>query len=167
MQICSYCIVGKIYGFERKWKFSTCKGFGLVLNKDKFTPLKCLFFCIVWISWADFGKCNSLLVHLLSTLHNPFLDVCEKGQPNESTESKMLWTINSKFYRYLTEVTRNCDHHVFKKIQTLTVLNTRRKTHTGERKLTNKFTINEKWLALQGKKPRCFLKSVQKIDPQD
>ena len=40
------------------------------------------------------------------------------------------------------------------------VLNTRRKTHTEERKLTNKLTINEKWLALQGKKPRCFLKSV-------
>ena len=58
------------------------------------------------------------------------------------------------------KVTRNCDHHVLEKIQTLTALNTRRKTHTGERKLTNKFTINEKWLALQGKKPRCFLKSV-------
>ena len=38
------------------------------------------------------------------------------------------------------------------------VLNMRRKTHIGERKLINKFTINEKWLTLQGKKTTLLLK---------
>ena len=38
---------------------------GSALNKDKFTPLKWLFFYIVWISWADLGSLRSVLVHLL------------------------------------------------------------------------------------------------------
>ena len=38
---------------------------GSALNKDKFTPLKWLFFCIVWISWADLGSLRSVLVRLL------------------------------------------------------------------------------------------------------
>ena len=56
---------------------------GLVLNRDKLTSLKWLFFRIVWIVWADFGKFSSVLVQLLNPLHDPdYYRVCEKRHTN-------------------------------------------------------------------------------------
>ena len=49
-------------------------------------------------------------------------------------------------YRHETEVTRNCVHHLFKKIQTPTVLNMSTKIRIRKRELTNKLKIN---IALQ------------------
>ena len=73
MQICSCWALGEIEWFAWKWTFpfSVFKMLGLVLNKHKLTPLKWLFFCIVWIVWDDFGKLSSVLVRLLSPLHDP------------------------------------------------------------------------------------------------
>ena len=55
MQVCSR--------WSKRWNERICMEFNncaltfkrseLVLNKDKFTPPKHLFFCIVWISWAE------------------------------------------------------------------------------------------------------------------
>ena len=45
--------------------------------------------------------------------------------------------ITPKFYRHVTEVERNCVNHLFKNIQTPTVLNMSRKIHIRELTLTN------------------------------
>ena len=70
MWICKYAHVAhwvKHKGLPWKWTFalSIFKMPGLVLNKDKLTLLKCLFFCIVWIVWADFGKLSCLALYII------------------------------------------------------------------------------------------------------
>ena len=118
---------------------------GLVLNKDKLTPLKSLFSCIVWIVWADLGKLSSVLVQLLGPLRNLFQDmsVSNANQTNPWKQNALNAPITPKFYRHVTEVKRNCVHHLYKTIQTPTVLNTSRKIYIRERKLTNKLTIKK------------------------
>ena len=77
MQICLRCAMGEIQASAWKWTFalSTFKISGLVLNKDKFIPLKWLFFWSAWIFWADLGKFSSALVYLLGPPHNHFQDM--------------------------------------------------------------------------------------------
>ena len=70
MWICKHAHVAhwvKHKGLPWKWTFalSIFKMPGLVLNKDKLTLLKCLFFCIVWIVWADFGKLSCLALYII------------------------------------------------------------------------------------------------------
>ena len=51
--------------------------------------------------------------------------------------------ITPKFHRHVTEVERNCVNHLFKNIQTLTVLNMSRKMHIRELTLKNKLLRKE------------------------
>ena len=48
-----------------------------------------------------------------------------------------------KFYRYVTEVARNCVYHLFNNIQKPTILNMSRKIHTRKRNIINKLTIKK------------------------
>ena len=142
---------------------------GLVLNKDKLTPLENLcFFCIVWTVLADLGKFSSVLVQLL--LYVIFYKRCLWVTPTKrihwkqnAVSSQIRTPRSPPIYRHETEVTRNCAHHLFKKIQTPTVLNMSTKIRIRRRELTNKLKIN---IASGKQRRRCFLKSGHKIDPQ-
>ena len=67
------------------------------------------------------------------------------NQTNLWKQNALNAPITPVFYRHVTEVKRNCVHHLYKTIQTPTVLNMSMKMHIRERKLTNKLTIKKKF----------------------
>ena len=80
-------------------------------------------------------------------LRNLFQDmsVSNANQTNLWKQNALNAPITPVFYRHVTEVKRNCVHHLYKTIQTPTVLNMSMKMHIRERKLTNKLTIKKKF----------------------
>ena len=87
--------MGEILGFA--WRgtvaLSTLKTSGLVLNEVKFTSRKWLFFCIVWISWADLGQFSLVFVHLLCLPRNYFQDTSVRN----ANQINSPWATRIKF----------------------------------------------------------------------
>ena len=126
------------------------------MKKDKFPHSISCSFASCWFSKADLAKFSLVSVHLPSPLNNPLQDMsvrntnqtnvlkakrCESASPDPPISPGILQACH-RSHGY-------CVHHLFKDIQTATVLNMSRKIHCGQRELTNKFII-EKNIYLNG-----------------